>query len=204
MSESAGETKETGSSEGCCEVQKPKSLPYKLDWYQTEVLVVVTVFAKNFVPDKVRVDFQDEEVFFTLTLNTGETVDRTLRLEKPIEPSRSSYKVLSTKLEIKLAKRDGLNWKNLEKIEEKKKPSKGKNWDKVVSEFEEEQGEGEEALNSLFQKIYAEGSDEVKKAMNKSFVESGGTELNTNWNAVKQGKVSIKPPEGMEWKTWDS
>jgi suppressor of G2 allele of SKP1 len=33
--------------------------------------------------------------------------------------------------------------------------------------------------------------------MMKSFVESNGTCLSTNWNEVSQGKVETKPPEGM-------
>lgn len=35
-------------------------------------------------------------------------------------------------------------------------------------------------------------------------VESGGTVLSTNWSEVGQGKVEKKPPDGMEWKTWNS
>lgn len=36
----------------------------------------------------------------------------------------------------------------------------------------------------------------------KSFQESGGTTLSTNWDEVKKGKVEVKPPAGSEWKTW--
>ena len=51
-------------------------------------------------------------------------------------------------------------------------------------------------------KIYGEGSDEVKRAMNKSFVESGGTVLSTNWGEVGKKKVECKPPDGMEFKKY--
>lgn len=37
----------------------------------------------------------------------------------------------------------------------------------------------------------------------KSFSESGGTVLSTNWDDVKKGKVEVKPPEGTEFKKWD-
>ena len=86
--------------------------------------------------------------------------------------------------------------------------SSGKDWNKIGTdiekECEEDKPEGEAALNSMFQKIYGEGSDEVKRAMNKSFQESGGTVLSTNWQDIKKGKTDVKPPDGMEFKKWDS
>ncbi|KAL1282360.1 hypothetical protein QQF64_001163, partial [Cirrhinus molitorella] len=79
-----------------------------------------------------------------------------------------------------------------------------RNWDKVVGEIKEEEKneklEGDAALNKLFQQIYSDGSDEVKRAMNKSFMESGGTVLSTNWMDVGKRKVEVNPPDDVEWK----
>ena len=36
-----------------------------------------------------------------------------------------------------------------------------------------------------------------RRAMNKSFQESGGTVLSTNWSEVDKGQVDVKPPDGM-------
>ena len=81
-----------------------------------------------------------------------------------------------------------------------------RNWDKLAADIEkeekEEKLEGDAALNQLFQRIYGEGSDEVKRAMNKSFVESGGTVLSTNWAEVGSKKVECKPPDSMEYKKY--
>lgn len=81
-----------------------------------------------------------------------------------------------------------------------------KNWDKIAKDVEEEekkeQLEGDAAVNKLFQQIYADSSDEVKRAMMKSYMESKGTVLSTNWKEVAKDKVECKPPDGMEFKKW--
>jgi len=70
-----------------------------------------------------------------------------------------------------------------------------KNWDDIAKTVDEDKPEGEEALNKVFQDIYANGNDEQRRAMIKSFVESGGTVLSTNWNEVGSKKVEGSPPK---------
>lgn len=68
-----------------------------------------------------------------------------------------------------------------------------KDFDKIVATMEEDKLEGDEALNKVFQDIFANGSDEQKKAMVKSFTESGGTVLSTNWSDVGSRQVFPSP-----------
>jgi len=188
----------------------------KHDWYQTETHVIVEIRLKKMKNDDVKVEFCDSSLSVTAKLPTGSEYSLELELAHPISPSTSSHRVMSTKIEVKLAKVAGVRWEVLEGATPLPTPSgdkpappysSGKDWNRVAVDLEKEIGEdkaeGEAALNEMFQKIYADSSDEVKKAMNKSFSESGGTVLSTNWSEIGKDKVEVKAPDGMEWKKWD-
>lgn len=183
---------------------EPKPL-IKHDWYQTESHITVNVLLKNQDEDKVKVVFG--EMFVNITLPSKDLFS--LNLAKQIDPSKCTHRTKPTKIELKIKKLNEELWTALEA--KPKDPgvclpqlNTRCNWDKFVeTELKDDSSQGDAALNELFQKIYTEGSDEVKKAMNKSFLESGGTVLSTNWNEVGEKKVDIKPPDGMEWKKWE-
>lgn len=77
----------------------------------------------------------------------------------------------------------------------------------MSSEKEKSQGEdpnvsGDSTVNNFFQQLYGNADEDTKRAMMKSYVESGGTTLSTNWEDVKKAPVEVKPPQGSEWKRW--
>jgi hypothetical protein len=46
-----------------------------------------------------------------------------------------------------------------------------------------------DAVDGFFKKLYAGADDDTRRAMMKSYVESNGTALSTNWSEVGKGKV---------------
>lgn len=193
------------------------------DWYQTETQVVVEVRIKKLKADECKIEIGDTSLSVTAPLPTGSEYSLMLDLAHPIVPAQSSYKVLSTKIEIKLRKGEGVRWACLEGDGAAPLPggslppasatggvkapyASGRDWSKIdkdLSAEAEEKKEGEAALNEMFQKIYGDANDDVKRAMNKSFQESGGTVLSTNWGDIGKEKTEVKPPDGMEWKKYD-
>ncbi|PZC76390.1 protein SGT1 homolog [Helicoverpa armigera] len=207
-------------------VIEPSRTKIKHDWYQTDAQVVITVLLKNAPKDKVKVNYGERSLSISSAIPDSDSeYSLELDLAHEIVPSMCNLVVTPSKIEVKLRKKEGLRWTQLDGDRKEdnikaipqavidasgpQQPPKlfKKDWDKIEKEMkkmeEEEKPEGDAALNALFQKIYGEGSDEVRRAMNKSFVESGGTVLSTNWQQVGQDKVEMKPPDGVEFKKWD-
>ncbi|KAL7754457.1 Cochaperone protein [Sorochytrium milnesiophthora] len=212
------------SSTTAASEQQQQQQRVRYEWFQSPTDVVVSVFIKglNKQPhvDKVRIDFSPRTLSVTCPLPTssaGSEYSLELDLAHAIDPSQSSFEVLSTKIEVKMRKvDDGLKWNVLEGEDTDvlvaaaaAVPSTGaptrvypssskhgpKNWDKLDKEAatdESDKPEGEAALNALFQQIYADASEE-----------SNGTCLSTNWSEVGKGKVETKPPDGMAAKNWN-
>jgi suppressor of G2 allele of SKP1 len=76
-----------------------------------------------------------------------------------------------------------------------------KNWDNIAGGDDDDDDEGDGA-NSFFKKLFKDATPEVQRAMMKSYTESNGTSLSTNWEEVSKGKVETLPPDGMEAKSW--
>ncbi|KAL8805768.1 MAG: hypothetical protein Q9223_003833 [Gallowayella weberi] len=66
----------------------------------------------------------------------------------------------------------------------------------------DEEFEGGDPVNGFFRQLYSRADPDTKRAMMKSYQESNGTALSTNWSEVGKGKVETQPPDGMEAKPW--
>ncbi|KAG5133759.1 hypothetical protein JHK82_024947 [Glycine max] len=148
------------------------------------------------------------------------------RLFGKIIPSNCQYEVLSTKIEIRLAKAEPIHWTSLEftrdivvqqrvnasSVTGSQRPSypsskQTRDWDKIEAQVKKEEKDekldGDAALNKFFREIYQDADEDTRRAMKKSFVESNGTVLSTNWKEVGTKKVEGSPPDGMELKKWE-
>nr|XP_010925825.1 protein SGT1 homolog isoform X2 [Elaeis guineensis] len=188
----------------CQSTAMPSKLKYRHDYYNSSTEVVLTIFAKGIAAKNVSVEFGEQMII----------------------PKSCRYEVMSSKIEIRLSKAEPITWTSLEfsnkriipqKINTSSAPvsqrpsypsSKAKiDWDKleaqVKKEEKEEKLDGDAALNKLFQDIYRDADEDTRRAMSKSFIESNGTVLSTNWKEVGSKKVGGSPPEGMELKKWE-
>jgi suppressor of G2 allele of SKP1 len=165
--------------------------------------------------------------------NAAETPPYVLRLRLfgGIHPADSKLAVGVAKVELRLRKSEAIQWSDLTaEAREKTKATQPLNfsdasmsrpaypsskaaqtkrptdWDKLEAELdaeEEEPPSGDAALNKLFQDIYGKADEETRRAMNKSFQESGGTVLSTNWAEIGAKTTEAQPPEGMESKKYE-
>uniref|UniRef100_A0A914YDD8 Uncharacterized protein n=1 Tax=Panagrolaimus superbus TaxID=310955 RepID=A0A914YDD8_9BILA len=169
----------------------------KLEYYQTDTKVVVTLFEKNLEEAKVNVMCEPKK----LKVTAGERILLNTSLYGEILSDEVIYLVKPRKVEITLKKKNKAHWDVLEdkqKDEEDAKQASTDKWSNMIREVEKEEEESKD-VNGLFQKIFANADDDAKRAMLKSYSESKGTVLSTNWSEIGKKTTEIKPPDSMEY-----
>ena len=204
-----------------------KPLPaVRHEWFQTTDTITFTFYAKNRKDSDVVVEALERSLSVTIALDEGKDFQVSWEPLFAGIDTKPSISVRPPKVEIVVKKATAGQWPKLEldaaavasgapvpaaplsaypaTQQELKYPnSRGKDWNKFKMEEEEEKLEGDAALNKLFKDIYAKASDDNRRAMMKSFQESGGTVLSTNWADVGKRKVECEAPKGMEKKSWE-
>ncbi|KAI8995673.1 SGS-domain-containing protein [Trametes punicea] len=192
------------------------------EFYETDERLALSIFDKGADPEQVKITFEPRK----FTYVNGEKSLVLEPLKGQIDPAKSDYTVGKVKVEVRFAKMalgrwgalvgdspDPLATSSSTAAPASSAPRKPrKNWDgitteilnseKAVSPDQDPNAGGDAAVNEFFQKLYADADEDTRRAMLKSFQESGGTTLSTNWEEVKKSKVEVKPPEGSEWKKW--
>ncbi|KAF5355675.1 hypothetical protein D9756_003745 [Leucocoprinus leucothites] len=194
------------------------------EFYETDEKLIVSVFDRNADPAQVKISFLPRE----LTYTNGDKVLNLQPLKGQIDPEKSSFFIGKVKVEISLVKLVMGRWGGLigdapdplasssyqpTAQPSTSRPKQTKNWEGISDEILKSEKEkttdqdpnvgGDSTLNGFFQKIYADADEDTRRAMMKSFSESGGTTLSTNWDEVRKKQVDVKPPAGSEWKKWN-
>ncbi|AAW42582.1 hypothetical protein CNBC0890 [Cryptococcus deneoformans B-3501A] len=86
----------------------------RLDHYQTPTQVIVSAFAKGADKSRSTITFTPQTLSLSLSLPSNKRVLKTVTLYGPIDPNVSSYRILSTKVEITLVKPKPASWPVLE------------------------------------------------------------------------------------------
>jgi suppressor of G2 allele of SKP1 len=203
------------------------------EWFQTPTTVTFSFYARNRTSDQVAVTSEKRSLEVVIKLDEGKEFQLSHDpLFAEIDPTKTEINVRQPKVEVVLYKKlQGLHWVAVELQGEAAAQlmaaptpappvaalpatqqqlaypnSKGKDWSRFKTDEEEEDKNklsGDEGLNKLFKDIYSNATDENRRAMIKSFTESGGTVLSTNWEDIGKRKVEGDPPKGMEKKTWE-
>uniref|UniRef100_A0A0N4Z8V6 Suppressor of G2 allele of SKP1 n=1 Tax=Parastrongyloides trichosuri TaxID=131310 RepID=A0A0N4Z8V6_PARTI len=188
----------------------------KYDWYQNGLLVAIIILKPGTDIADCSTKYNKEDR--RLVVKHKDDVVFDLVLYNDIDYTKTTTTCTKSKIEVKVQKLSLATWPSLtssgssqpphikafEVKAEVYKPKGPKNWDLIEKEaLEEEEKDNSEDINHLFKKIYSSSNDETKKAMLKSYTESNGTVLSTNWNEVKDKKVETKPPDDMEFVKYD-
>lgn len=185
------------------------------EFYESDEKVTLSVFDKGVNADDVKVEFGDRSVSY----KAGEKSLVLSPLKGQIDPAKSEYTVGKVKVEIRLAKMAVGRWGGLvgeapdllsnsaysaTDATASARAAQRKNWDSITTDIlssekakttnEDANVGGDNTVNEFFQKIFGDADEDTKKAMMKSYSESGGTTLSTNWDEVKKEKVTVKPP----------
>ncbi|KAJ1664798.1 Cochaperone protein [Coemansia sp. RSA 1646] len=187
----------------------PKRPQVRHEWYQNDDFVIIEVFIKRVQKDAASIEFDTKSVSVSVKMPTGSENNFEFEpLMHDIVPSESVYEVLSTKIEIRMKKASaGQKWDHLEESEAQQiaKSNKlsslgtsrqGISWDSIAADAEKETKvkPSDQGVNQLFQSIFKDADDDTRRAMMKSYVESNGTALSTDWKSVSKGPVETVPP----------
>lgn len=165
---------------------QPPGLNYR--WYSFGARVTIEIYERGLQEGDVSVSLsQENPALLEVSLRGAAHV---FELCAPVREPR--LRLSDVKAEISLESATGKkNWSCLLACEEKRP-------DPLAERYRRLDAAGEDDASTDFmdaiRKVYREGSDDVKRAMTKSYYESGGTVLSTNWDEV--GSKRVEPHRG--------
>ncbi|KAK9237406.1 HSP20-like chaperone [Lipomyces kononenkoae] len=93
--------------------QEEEAVECRTDFYQTPTSVIISIFAKKCDESKSSIKFFEDSLALDLLHLGTKRFKSEFQLYGPIVPEKSKYKVMGTKVELTLAKANGLSWGGL-------------------------------------------------------------------------------------------
>jgi len=185
-------------------------------FYQTADTITISFYVRDRQKKDVDIEIREDALEVNIELGDGACYVYDVALHAKVDPKECHQSINKANVEVRLKKEKPGQWPSIEKAGiyapadpndvKHVYPSSSrvkKDWDKIAASVADEKLEGEQALNKVFKDIYSGGSEEQRRAMIKSFTESGGTVLSTNWDEVGSKKVEGSAPKGMEMKSYN-
>lgn len=186
----------------------------KMDWYQNPAMVNVDIMCKGVNKEKSVVTITEGSLTMTLVRDGKEDWTTHKELFEEVDPAASRWSVGKYKVEVHLKKKKtGPSWPSLDKEAEvasatvragalaarrmKDASDKQKGWEKTA-EAELKDYKEDDSPMGVFKDLYAQSDEDTRRAMMKSYSESGGQVLSTNWGEVKKEKVTYTPIEDRD------
>ncbi|PSR80111.1 SGS domain-domain-containing protein [Coniella lustricola] len=214
--------------------------PFRSQMYQSDASITVSLFMKFASKEdttKVQVDMQPNLI--TISGVPREPSVSYIVPHAAIDPSKSTYRVATMKIEFTLAKAQPGKWATFgreelsqpdastlptatdaptssqQAPEKRQEPAAAvkpqgpayptssksgpKDWDHLA---DDEKDDDDKDVNAFFKQLYKGATPDQQRAMMKSFQESNGTALSTDWASVSKETVKTSPPDGVEAKKW--
>lgn len=182
----------------------------RMQWYQSSKFVTIDIYAKNVIKEESEVSFTDKRLYVCLKRPVLDDYVLEIDLAEEIVPSTSTWTASRVKTELRLCKLRPTTWRSLDRdmgivsatveaaqlherrVESTKKRQEG--WDSFAEKELKDYKESDNTME-LFQSIYKDADEDTRRAMVKSYSESGGQVLSTNWSEVKNKKVVYEDPK---------
>lgn len=204
------------------------------EWYQSQSTVTVDILARNIPIETTSIKIMETSLDVSFPIGNSQQLYslHINPLFAGIDSKKSSFRIATHKIEIVLQKsKSGFKWSALEGTKSHNvsdsnetiiippidalsvKPSSKtpvyptssksgpKNWDTLVQDENDDETDGPDAF---FKTLYKNADPDTKRAMMKSFQESNGTSLSTQWSDVSSRTFETVPPEGVEAKKWEA
>ena len=187
--------------------QPPKS-NVRMEWYESKTHVNIEIYAKNVVKEESVIEINDDSVKFILKRPEKEDYTFETQLFASVIPAESTWNINRFKFEARLKKlRQSDKWRSLDHdgtivskivqvgVDARRMNVKKQAHDREMKKFtdtELKDYKEDDSAAALFRTLYKDGDEDMRRAMMKSYTESNGKVLSTNWDEVKKKKVEYE------------